>query len=115
METLIDKIVANPKLHSKWLNSLSMMENVGAKKIKNCEDPVFVSEMILKHASEEARHAYFLKKQIVKIEENACPTYEKQYLIRHRSFYFYSEIQFPPNWNGCIFFLLPFLSILWLN
>lgn len=89
MENLINKIVTNPQLHSSWLNTLSMMENVGAKKIKNCEDPVFVSEMILKHAAEEARHAYFLKKQIAKIIENACPTYEKKYLIAPNSSFYY--------------------------
>jgi len=89
MENLINKIVNNPQLHSSWLNTLSMMENVGAKKIKNCEDPVFVSEMILKHAAEEARHAYFLKKQISKIIQNACPTYEKKYLIAPNSSFYY--------------------------
>lgn len=89
MEDLINKIVSNPQLHSSWLNTLSMMENVGAKKIKNCEDPVFVSEIILKHAAEEARHAYFLKKQIAKIIENVCPTYEKKYLIAPNSSFYY--------------------------
>ena len=59
MQKIIDKIVNNTQTHAKWLNTLSMMENVGAKKIKNCEDPVFVSEIILKHAAEESRHAYY--------------------------------------------------------
>lgn len=89
MENLINKIVSNPKLHCSWLNTLSMMENTGAKKIKNCEDPVFVSEMILKHAAEEARHAYYLKKQINKLIANACPTYEKKYLIAPNSSFYY--------------------------
>jgi hypothetical protein len=89
MENLINKIVTNPQLHCSWLNTLSMMENVGARKIKNCEDPVFVSEMILKHAAEEARHAYFLKKQISKIINNACHSYEKKYLIAPDSSFYY--------------------------
>jgi hypothetical protein len=89
MNTLINKIVSNPQLHKNWLNTLSMMENVGAKKIKNCEDPIFVSEIILKHAAEEARHAYYLKKQLSKIESDPCPTYEKQYLLAPNTSYYY--------------------------
>ena len=89
MKHIIDNIVAVPASHARWLNTLSMMENVGAKKIKNCEDPVFVSEIILKHSAEEARHAYYLKKQISKILENACPTYEGEYLLAPQSSYQY--------------------------
>lgn len=81
MKELLDKIVKDLSLHSKWINTLSMMENTGAKKIKKCEHPVFVSEMILKHAAEEARHAYYLKKQIRKVNENDCRTYERKYLL----------------------------------
>lgn len=89
MQLLINQIVVQPALHAKWLNTLSMMENAGAKKIKNCEDPVFVSEIILKHSAEEARHAYYLKKQIAKIEGQVCPTYEHQYLLAPGSSYHY--------------------------
>jgi bacterioferritin (cytochrome b1) len=31
--------------------------------------------MILKHAAEESRHAYYLKKQISKLGKNLCPDY----------------------------------------
>lgn len=80
-----------PEMHAKWLNTLSMMENSGARKIKKCEDPVFVSETILKHASEEARHAYYLKKQLVKVVEGSCPTYESNYLIAPEASRFYLD------------------------
>lgn len=89
MEELITRLVANPDTHCKWLNTLSMMENTGARKIARCEHPVFVSEIILKHAAEEARHAYFLKKQIAKIHPNACPTYEQAYVLAPESSYRY--------------------------
>ena len=67
MENVFNAIVMHPTLHARLLNTLSMMENAGAKKIKNCEHPVLVNEIILKHSAEEARHAYYLKKQIQKI------------------------------------------------
>jgi len=89
MEKLLKMIVENPDTHARWLNTLSMMENAGAKKIKNCEHPVFVNEIILKHSAEEARHAYYLKKQIQKIKKNSCPTYEKRYLLAPDFSYYY--------------------------
>jgi len=89
MQELIENIVKQPGLHVRWLNTLSMMENAGARKIKRCEDPVFVSEIILKHAAEEARHAYYLKRQISKIGAEACPTYEKAFLLAPDTSYYY--------------------------
>src|SRR5882757_4966191 len=78
---LVRDIVRVPQLHAKWLNTLSMMENTGARKISACEHPVLVNQIILKHAAEEARHAHYLKKQIAKVDSSACPTYEFQYLL----------------------------------
>lgn len=89
MQLLFKKIIEQPEVHARWLNTLSLMENVGARKIKNCEHPIFVNEIILKHAAEEARHAYFLKKQIQKIRKDACPTYETPYLLAAKSSYAY--------------------------
>ena len=91
MENIFNKVVSTPALHSRWLNTLSMMENAGAKKIKNCEHPVLVNEIILKHSAEEARHAHYLKKQIRKIEKDSCPTYEKKYLLAPNQSYYYLQ------------------------
>jgi len=89
METIFNKVVVSPTTHARWLNTLSMMENAGAKKIKKCEHPILANEVILKHSAEEARHAYYLKKQIKKIVKNDCPTYEKQYLLAPDLTYYY--------------------------
>ena len=71
----IKQIVSNTELHAKWLNTLSMMENSGARKISACEHSHNVDIIILKHAAEEARHAYYLKKQIKKLNYEGCATY----------------------------------------
>jgi hypothetical protein len=89
LENVLSYFAGRPALHAKWLNTLSMMENTGARKIKNCEHPVFVNEIILKHAAEEARHAYYLKKQIAKVLKDACPTYEREYVLAPSSSCFY--------------------------
>ncbi len=74
-------IISDNELHAKWLNTLSVMENTGARKISACEDPLTVTYIILKHAAEEHRHALYLKKQIEKTGESSCPTYEPAYLL----------------------------------
>jgi hypothetical protein len=91
MSTFFDTVVKDASLHAKWINTLSMMENAGAKKIKKCEHPVLTNEIILKHSAEEARHAYYLKKQIKKVVKNDCPTYEKQYLLAPNHTYYYLQ------------------------
>jgi hypothetical protein len=81
MENLLNTIVADADLHARWLNTLSLMENTGARKISASEDMATVTYIILKHAAEEHRHAFYLKKQLEKVGTNLCPTYATEYLI----------------------------------
>ncbi|MDR6462174.1 hypothetical protein [Chryseobacterium sediminis] len=78
---LLKTIVQDGSTHAKWLNTLSFMENAGARKISKCEHPTLVSQIQLKHAAEEHRHAYYLKKQIGKIDPELCKTYESTELL----------------------------------
>ena len=88
-EENLSAILKDNILHAKWLNTLSFMENAGAKKISASEDKEKVSLIILKHAAEEHRHAYYLKKQIAKIGEGLCENYEDQYLIAPKASKYY--------------------------
>lgn len=45
--------------------------------------------MVLKHAAEEHRHAYYLKKQIDRLNIATCPTYEPDYLLAPYSSKYY--------------------------
>jgi hypothetical protein len=72
---LLMKIVNSPILHAKWLNTLSYLENCGARKIAACEHPTLVKEEMLKHAAEEFRHAHHLKRQIERISVDPMDTY----------------------------------------
>jgi hypothetical protein len=79
--SLCQQIVAHPDLHCRWLNTLSLMENTGARKIAHNEDPIHADLTMLKHAAEEFRHAFYLKKMIGRIDDAACPTYESSYVL----------------------------------
>ena len=82
---LLEKIVQHNETHARWLNTLSYMENAGARKISACEHPTEVSLIQLKHAAEEHRHAYYLKKQILKITSSGCENYRSEELLASAS------------------------------
>jgi rubrerythrin len=78
---LLHSIVSNSCLHARWLNTLSYLENCGARKIALCEHPTKVKEEMLKHAAEEFRHAYHLKQQILKISPAPLESYSLPSLL----------------------------------
>ena len=89
MYNLLQRLVDNNELHAKWLNTLSFMENAGARKISLCEHPTKVSMIQLKHAAEEHRHAYYLKKQIGKIDSKLCSSYDNSELLAAKATRYY--------------------------
>lgn len=78
---LLSAIVNSPERHAKWLNTLSYLENCGARKIASCEHPTLVKEEMLKHASEEFRHAHYLKRQIPRISIESLSSYSPHYML----------------------------------
>lgn len=80
-EELLMQIVPVPQLHAKWINTLSFLENCGARKIAACEHPQEVDEEMLKHAAEEFRHAFHLKKQSRKIGTTLLQTYSRESIL----------------------------------
>lgn len=81
IETVINMIVNSDELHAKWLNTLSYLENCGARKIAACEHPTLVKQEMLKHAAEEFRHAHHLKRQIAKISAASIETYSPMHIL----------------------------------
>lgn len=75
MDNLLEKIVRDSKLHSRWLATLSFLELSGALKIASylsktlsCEKDRKTESELLQHAAEEFRHASFFHKQIEKLK-----------------------------------------------
>lgn len=81
LESLLMRIVNNDRLHAKFLNTLSLQENIGARKISASESPETTTSMVLKHAAEEHRHAFYLKRQLERLTPGGCPTYQPDYLL----------------------------------
>ncbi len=77
----LNQIVANVNIHAKFLNTLSYMEHIGSYKIISTQHGETIDEMILKHAAEEARHGYYLKKLSHKILPNHNSDYSPSFLL----------------------------------
>ena len=92
LKPLIEQITKDPIVHAKWLNTLSYMENTGAKKISKFESKTAVSLLILKHAAEEHRHAYYLKKQISKLAPTGFENYDDAWLISPQTSKYYLDM-----------------------
>lgn len=54
--------VERPKEHARFLNTLSMMEHIGSRKIMVSQTKGVLSQDILKHLAEETRHSFFFKR-----------------------------------------------------
>jgi hypothetical protein len=77
---LLPAIIQYPECHSRWINTVSYLENCGAKMLAACEHPTMVEEEMLKHAAEEFRHAYYLKRQIGRITSKRLSDFRPDFL-----------------------------------
>ncbi|MDP1835231.1 MAG: hypothetical protein Q8K75_04795 [Chlamydiales bacterium] len=110
LKNKLSQIMADPWQHAKWLNTLSYLENCGAKLMAGCEHPTLVKEEMLKHAAEEFRHAYVLKNQIAKVHPDGIDTYRVDTLLGG-----YSSLQYLTKLNVGVSRLLKRLSYKNLN
>jgi hypothetical protein len=64
--SLLERIVEEPRLHARFINTLSMLEHMGSHKIMATQHRAGIDQPTLKHIAEEAHHAYFMKRQAEK-------------------------------------------------
>src|SRR5689334_15957833 len=53
---------AEPAGHARFLNMLSLLEHIGSRKIMTCRAMRAPGLELLKHLTEESRHAFFFKR-----------------------------------------------------
>ena len=62
LEEFFNKVTVSPLVHAKWLNTLSFLEYIGARKIIKSQNAIWINRELLEHIAEEAGHALFFKK-----------------------------------------------------
>ena len=65
-QALLEKIVAARPIHARFLNTLALMEHIGSYKIMATQSGPEIDQPTMKHLAEEARHAFFFKRQAEK-------------------------------------------------
>lgn len=76
IKTLLGAICEDTATEAKWLNTLSLLEYIGARKIsKTVAGRHPDSPEVLDHLADESRHAYAFKRLCVEISEGECDSY----------------------------------------
>lgn len=70
LEEFFHTLTGSPWPHVKWLNTLSFLEYIGARKIIKSQHATELDGEMVEHIAEEARHALFFKKLAHKV----CPS-----------------------------------------
>ncbi len=85
LESFLKYVIEDDHRHSLWLNTLSLLEHIGSRKILLTQSNEEISEMILRHATEEARHALFFKKAARNINQNFKSGFHQNELMKGSS------------------------------
>jgi len=80
MQQLLKNIISSPKIYARFLNTLSLLEYIGARKILKSQHQQFLTEKLLAHSIEELRHARVLKRAAMKISPE-CDSYAPAALL----------------------------------
>ncbi len=62
MRQVLEAISKDPALEARWLNTLSLLEHIGSRKISKSVCEKHPSLEVLEHFADETRHAYIFKK-----------------------------------------------------
>lgn len=68
----------NPAKNAKFLNTLSLLEHIGSRKIMMSQTGAALNRETLKHLAEETRHAYFFKRCAEKITKQELNDYSDE-------------------------------------
>lgn len=86
LKNLLTAIAANPSLEARWLNTLSVLEFIGARKIARTVAERHPSVEVLGHWADETRHALAFKELAIAANggvdpnEYLCPEAARRYM-----------------------------------
>ena len=75
LEALFRKIAVDKTRHAQFLNTISMLEYIGARKIMKSQQADEMSLTLLTHASEEIKHAWLVKRLAQQLDKSSTRTY----------------------------------------
>ncbi len=78
---ILGRLVQRPRMHAKFLNTISLMEYMGARKIMKSQLEKDINREVLSHMTEEIRHAQIFKKMALKLSEGLLATYDDRHLL----------------------------------
>ncbi|MCR9142152.1 MAG: hypothetical protein NXI24_07860 [bacterium] len=81
LNALLNRIVDEPEIHARWLNTLAFLEFMGTRKIARSLNGRRADRIALQHLAEEARHAYFFKRSIERVAPDADPGFALSELL----------------------------------
>lgn len=80
-QKILTDVVSRPEIHGRFLNTLSLLEYIGARKIMKSQEEARITPTILAHMTEEIRHAQIIKKLALKVGGDAVKTYSEESLV----------------------------------
>ena len=81
LEALFRALAAHPALHARFINTISLMEYIGARKIMKSQQDVEFDLELLSHVAEEAKHAWLVKRLALRVDKKAAATYAPEHLL----------------------------------
>ena len=84
LESLFRRIAKIPALHARFLNTVAMLEYIGARKIMKSQRADTFDMELLSHVSEETRHAWLVKRMATKIDPVAAATWSEEHTLCRR-------------------------------
>ncbi|MEK7245135.1 MAG: hypothetical protein AAB223_03865 [Pseudomonadota bacterium] len=95
LEAFLVSVSGDKAAHARFLNTLSMMEHMGSRRIVMTQSAPALGQETLKHMAEEARHAFFFKRQADRFAgasleyddaDMIAPAFARMYFKRLESF-----------------------------
>ena len=87
----LNATVSDDPKHVRFLNMLSMLEHMGSRKIMLSQMKGVLTQDILKHLAEEARHAFFFKREAEKLSGSSIDGYPNEETLCAAEARFYFE------------------------
>ena len=78
---ILTRLIDFSYLHARFLNTISLMEYMGARKIIKSQLERDIDSQVLAHITEEIRHAQIFKKMALKLSGGKLATYEDCHLL----------------------------------